>query len=80
MIGAADDELAAGDAIERKRTAKLGEILADSLDEPGVVVPDDDAAGRKDFEGGLGVGLDAFVGVAAVDEAEVGAGEGGRVG
>ena len=75
MIAAADDELAAGDAIERERVAKFSEVLADAVDEPGVVVPDDDAVGRENFEGGFSVGLDAFVGVAAVDEAEIGIGE-----
>ena len=75
MIASADDELAAGDAVERERVAKFGEVLADAVDEPGVVVPDDDAVGRENFEGGFGVGFDAFVGVAAVDEAEVGVGE-----
>ena len=76
MIAAVDDELAAGDAVERECVAKFGEVLADAVDEPGVVVPDDDAVGRENFEGGLGVGFDALVGVAAVDEAEVGVGEG----
>ena len=75
LIAAVDDELAAGDAVERKRGAKFGEVLADAVDEPGVVVPDDDAVGRKNFECRFGVGFDALVGVAAVDEAEVGVGE-----
>src|ERR1700736_1300389 len=78
-IEAADDELTAGDAVERERVAKLGEVLADAVDEPGVIVPDDDAVGSENFQCGFGVGFDALVGVAAVDEAEVGLGEeGGR--
>ena len=78
LIVTADDDLAAGDAIERERFAKFGEVLADAVDEPGVVVPDDDAVGGENFECGFGVSFDALVGVAAVDEAQVGIGE--RVG
>src|SRR5277367_3314727 len=75
-----DDELAASDAIERERAAQFGEVLTDAVDEPGVVVPDDDAVGRENFQRGFGVGLDALIGVATVDEAEVGVNERGRRG
>jgi hypothetical protein len=64
--------------VEREGFAEFGEVLADAFDEPGVVVPEDDSVGREDFEGGLGVCLDALIGVAAVDETEVGIGEKGR--
>src|SRR5438270_867031 len=56
-----------------------------SDDDPGVIVPYDGAVGGQDFECGLSVGFDALIGVAAVDEAEVGIrelvrwGEGERV-
>jgi hypothetical protein len=52
--------------------AKLGEVLTDAVNEPGVVVPNNDAVGGENFERGLCVGFDALVGVAAVDEAQVG--------
>jgi len=74
-IATVEDKRAASDAIDGKSAAKLGKVLADAIDEPGVVVPDDNAVGREDLECGLGVGFDALVGVAAVDEAEVGVAE-----
>jgi hypothetical protein len=55
--------------------AKFGEVLAYPVDEPGVVVPYDDAVGGENFQCGFGVGFDALVGVAAVDEAKIGVGE-----
>ena len=70
-IAPIEDKLATGDAVQGEDFAEFSEVPADAVDEPGVVVPDDDAVGREDFEGGLGVGFDALVRVAAVDEAEV---------
>ncbi len=75
MVAAVNDELAAGNTVEGERFAEFGEVLTYAVDEPGVVVPDDDAVGSEDFECGFGVGFDALVGMAAIDEAEVSVGE-----